>query len=205
MKLSQNSNDSLWQAARRLCGVYSTMSTAKVSPVVQARKAFHQEPLGYGEYLMITDPETRMVELGLELPPAPEPRGLYRPIVIVDGFAYASGHGPVLNDGGLIKGRVGVDLDREQGKHAARQVALAMLSSLKRELGSLNLVRRVVKVLGMVNSAPDFYDHPFVINGFSEVFADILGPNNGVAARSAVGMILPENIAVEVEAVFRLK
>ena len=154
---------------------------------------------------MITDPEARIVELGLELPPAPEPRGLYRPIVVVDHIVYASGHGPVMNDGSLMKGRVGADLNRDQGKAAARQVALAMLASLKREFTNLNRLRRVVKVLGMVNSAPDFYDHPFVINGFSEIFAELFGPNNGIAARSAVGMTLPENIVVEVEATFELK
>jgi enamine deaminase RidA (YjgF/YER057c/UK114 family) len=154
---------------------------------------------------MISDPEARMAELGLVLPPAPEPRGLYRPVVIVDHFVYVSGHGPVLNDGSLMKGRVGTDLNRDQGKAAARQVALTLLASLKRELTNLNRLRRVVKVLGMVNSAPDFHDHPYVINGFSEVFAELFGPNNGVAARSAVGMILPENIVVEVEATFELK
>lgn len=154
---------------------------------------------------MISDPETNLVELGLELPPPPEPRGLYRPVVIVDHFVYVSGHGPVLNDGSLMKGRVGTDLNRDQGKAAARQVALTMLASLKRELTSLNRLRRVVKVLGMVNSAPDFHDHPYVINGFSEIFAELFGPINGVAARSAVGMILPENIVVEVEATFELK
>jgi enamine deaminase RidA (YjgF/YER057c/UK114 family) len=157
---------------------------------------------------MLSDPEARMAELGLELPPAPEPRGLYRPVVIVDHLVYVSGHGPVLNDGSLMKGRVGTqqsDLSRDQGKAAARQVALTVLASLKRELTNLNRLRRVVKVLGMVNSASDFHDHPYVINGFSEVFAELFGPNNGVAARSAVGMILPENIVVEVEATFELK
>jgi enamine deaminase RidA (YjgF/YER057c/UK114 family) len=157
---------------------------------------------------MISDPEARIAELGLVLPPAPEPRGLYRPVVVVDHFAYVSGHGPVLNDGSLMTGRVGThshDLNRDQGKAAARQVALTMLASLKRELTSLNRLRRVVKVLGMVNSAPDFHEHPYVINGFSEIFAELFGPINGVAARSAVGMILPENIVVEVEATFELK
>jgi enamine deaminase RidA (YjgF/YER057c/UK114 family) len=154
---------------------------------------------------MISDPEARILELGLVLPPAPEPRGLYRPIVIVDHLVYVSGHGPVRNDGSLMQGRVGGDLDRDQGKAAARQVALAVLASLKRELTNLNRLRRVVKVLGMVNSAPDFHEQPYVINGFSEIFAELFGPINGVAARSAVGMILPENIVVEVEATFELK
>src|SRR5262245_32229919 len=99
---------------------------------------------------MFVDPEARIVEMGLELPPAPEPRGLYRPVVIVDRFVYVSGHGPVRSDGSLMTGRVGAELDREQGKLAARQVALTMLASLKRELTSLNRLRRIVKVLGMV-------------------------------------------------------
>jgi enamine deaminase RidA (YjgF/YER057c/UK114 family) len=153
---------------------------------------------------MPTDLETRLSQLGVELPPAPEPLGLYRPAVILDRLIYVSGHGPVRPDKSLMTGRVGAGLNRDEGKAAARQVALTMLSTLKRELGSLNRVRRIVKVLGMVNSAPDFYDHPYVMNGFSEVFAELLGPENGVAARSAVGMILPGNIVVEVEAIFEL-
>jgi len=100
---------------------------------------------------------------------------------------------------------VGKDLTLEQGKTAARQVGLAILATLRTELGNLARVKRLVKVLGMVNSAPDFYDHPKVINGCSELFAEVWGTENGIGARSAVGMgPLPGNIAVEIEAIFEL-
>ena len=149
--------------------------------------------------------ETRVTELKLEFPPAPKPMGVYRPVVIAGNLAYVSGHGPLKSDKTLITGRVGADLTPDQGKAAARQVGLAILATLRDHLGSLDKVKRVVKVLGMVNSAPDFFDHPKVINGCSELFADVWGPENGVGARSAVGLgPLPGNIAVEIEAIFEL-
>jgi enamine deaminase RidA (YjgF/YER057c/UK114 family) len=133
------------------------------------------------------------------------PVAVYKPLVVVDRMAYVSGHGPLRVDKTLITGVVGRDLSLEQGKAAARQVGLAILATLRKHLGGLNRVKRVVKVLGMVNTAPDFYDHPKVINGCSELFADIWGADNGVGARSAVGMgPLPGNIAVEIEAIFEL-
>lgn len=148
--------------------------------------------------------EENILKLGLELPPAPPPGGVYRPITIVNNMLYVSGHGPCLPDASLIKGVVGKDLTLEEGKHAARQVGLTMLSTLKDNLPDINKVKRVIKVLGMVNSAPDFHQHPMVINGFSELMAKVFGEENGLGARSAVGMILPGNIAVEVEAIFEL-
>jgi enamine deaminase RidA (YjgF/YER057c/UK114 family) len=148
--------------------------------------------------------ETRITELKLELPPAPKPVAVYRPLVVVDKLAYVSGHGPLKPDKTLIIGRVGTDLTLEQGHAAARQVGLAILATLRSELGSLDRVKRVIKILGMVNSAPDFLDHPKVINGCSELFADVWG-EDGIGARSAVGMgPLPGNIAVEIEAIFQL-
>jgi enamine deaminase RidA (YjgF/YER057c/UK114 family) len=151
------------------------------------------------------NPEATLKEAGLVLPPAPKPVGVYKPLVVVGQLAYVSGHGPFNADGTLIMGRVGVDLDLEAGKRAARQVGLTILSTLKNQLGSLDRVKRVVKVLGMVNCAPDFLDHPKVINGCSELFAEVFGPENGVGARSAVGMgSLPSNIAVEIEAIFEI-
>ena len=150
-------------------------------------------------------PETRLAELKLELPPAPKPLAVYRPMVACGNLAYVSGHGPLKPDKTLITGRVGSDLTLDQGKLAARQVGLAILATLRDQLGSLDKVKRLVKVLGMVNSAPDFLDHPKVINGCSELFRDVFGPENGVGARSAVGMgSLPGNIAVEIEAVFEI-
>ena len=150
--------------------------------------------------------EQRIIELKLELPTAPKPVAVYRPLVLANGLAYVSGHGPLKVDGSVIKGRVGADLDLAGGKAAARQVGLAILATLRSELGSLNRVKRLVKTLGMVNSAPDFYEHPKVINGFSELMAEVFGNENGIGARSAVGMgPLPGNIAVEIEAIFEVQ
>lgn len=151
------------------------------------------------------NPESRLRELKLELPPAPKPVAVYKPLIIVGNLAYVSGHGPLTADRSLITGRVGAELDLEAGKVAARQVGLAMLATLRSELGSLDRVKRVVKVLGMVNCTPDFPDHPKMINGCSELFAEVFGPESGIGARSAVGMgSLPGNIAVEIEAIFEL-
>jgi len=149
-------------------------------------------------------PSERVKELGLEFPPAPKPAGVYRPILVVDKFLYISGQGPVKNDGSLIIGRAGDDLDVEEAKLAARQVGLTMLSTIQTHYGSLDKIKRVVKVLGMVNSTPDFAKQPLVINGFSELMADVFGREHGIGVRSAVGMILPDNIPVEVEAMFEL-
>jgi enamine deaminase RidA (YjgF/YER057c/UK114 family) len=150
--------------------------------------------------------DQRFAELNLELPPAPKPVGVYKPIVIVGNLAYLSGHGPLRPDKSLIIGRVGADLSLEEGKLAARQVGLALLATLIAQLGSLDRVARVVKVLGMVNATPDFEAHPKVINGASELFAAVWGPDAGVGARSAVGMgSLPDNIPVEIEMIVELR
>ena len=149
--------------------------------------------------------EARLHELRLELPPAPKPLAVYKPLVVLGNVAYVSGHGPVRTDGSLIVGRVGETMDLDGGRAAARQVGLAILSTLRSELGSLDRVSRVIKLLGMVNCTPDFPDHPKVINGCSELFADVFGRERGIGARSAVGMgSLPGQIAVEIEAIFEL-
>jgi enamine deaminase RidA (YjgF/YER057c/UK114 family) len=149
--------------------------------------------------------DDRIAELKLELPPAPKPAGVYVPVVQVGNMLYVSGHGPLRNDGTLMTGRVGSDLTEDQGQAAARQVGLTILSTVKTQLGTLNKVERVVKVLGMVNAAPDFQKHPYVINGFSQLLVDVFG-EKGRGARSAVGMgSLPGNIPVEVEVIFQLK
>lgn len=143
--------------------------------------------------------------LGLTLPPAPSPLGVYKPYLIDGKYLYLSGHGPVQDDRSLIIGRIGDNMDIEKGKLAARQVALTMLSTIVTNLGSLDKVKRVIKVLGMVNCTPDFGRHPYVINGASELFAKIWGEENGIGVRSAVGMgSLPDNIPVEIEALFEL-
>ncbi|MDR1258918.1 MAG: RidA family protein [Tannerellaceae bacterium] len=146
-------------------------------------------------------------KLGLTLPPAPKPLGVYKPAFVVDGkYLYLSGHGTVQNDGSLIKGRIGRDITPEEGKLAARQVGLTMLSTIKSHLGSLNKVKRVIKVFGMVNCTPEFERHPYIINGCSELFASIWGDDNGVGTRSAVGFgSLPDNIPVEIEAIFEIQ
>jgi enamine deaminase RidA (YjgF/YER057c/UK114 family) len=149
-------------------------------------------------------PSIRVKELGLTFPPAPKPAGVYRPILVVDNFLYVSGHGPVRNDGTLMQGRVGYDLSIEEGKLAARQVGLTMFSSIQTHFGRLDKIKRVVKVLGMVNCTPDFKRHPLVINGFSELMVDVFGEENGIGVRSAVGMMLPDGIPVEIEAMFEL-
>jgi enamine deaminase RidA (YjgF/YER057c/UK114 family) len=149
--------------------------------------------------------EEKLAALGLELPPAPTPLGVYKPFLIDGKYLYLSGHGPVQNDKSLIIGRIGAALDMEQGKLAARQVGLTMLSTIKTHVGSLDKVKRVIKVLGMVNCTPDFERHPYIINGCSELFAAIWGEENGVGVRSAVGFgSLPDNIPVEIEALFEL-
>ena len=154
---------------------------------------------------MSTSPSERIKELGLVLPPAPPPAGVYRPILVVDNFLYVSGQGPVNLDGSLMKGRAGDDLNMDAAKLAARQVGLTMLSTITTHFGSLDHIERVVKVLGIVNCTPDFGKQPYVINGFSELMADVFGTENGIGVRSAVGMMLPENIPVEIEAMFQLK
>ncbi len=151
------------------------------------------------------DYDVRIKELNLQLPPVSAPKGLYRPLVIVDNLAYLSGHVSAHLDGSLIQGKVGGELDMEAGKLAARASGLSLLATLRNELGSLNKVKRVVKLFGMVNATPDFDKHPYVINGCSELMTEVFGPENGVGARSALGVAgLPGNCTVEIEAVFEL-
>jgi enamine deaminase RidA (YjgF/YER057c/UK114 family) len=149
--------------------------------------------------------DARVKELQLELPPAPKPAGVYKPVVQVGNLLYVSGHGPLNSDGTLTAGKVGRELTEEQGKAAARQVGLAILATLQAHLGSLNRIARTVKTLGMVNATPEFQRQPQVINGYSELMRDVFG-DDGVGARSAVGMgSLPGNIPVEIEAIFELR
>lgn len=151
-------------------------------------------------------PEENLRKLDITLPPAPKPLGVYKPFLKVGNMVYVSGHGTVQEDGTLIIGRIGRDMDIEAGKLAARQVGLAILATLKANLESLDEIDRVVKVLGMVNATSDFEKHPYIINGCSELFLDIWGEAKGVGVRSAIGMgTLPDNIPVEIEAQFLLR
>ena len=149
-------------------------------------------------------PSERIKELGLAFPPAPKPAGVYRPILVVDNFLYVSGQAPINMDGTKMQGRAGDNLTMEEAKLAARQVGLTMLSTILTHFGDIDQVKRVVKVFGMVNCTPDFQQQPLVINGFSELMADIFGNENGIGVRSAVGMMLPDGIPVEIEAMFQL-
>ena len=134
----------------------------------------------------------------------PKPMGVYKPIVVSGGMAYLSGHGPLLENGRVITGRLGLDLDVEAGFEAARVTGMGMLATLRNELGSLDRVKRLVKLLGLVRSTDSFDQQPAVINGCSELFRDVFGDDAGVAARSALGTnALPATICVEIEAIFR--
>jgi enamine deaminase RidA (YjgF/YER057c/UK114 family) len=149
--------------------------------------------------------DQQFTQTGLTLPPAPAPLGVYKPCLIDGKHLYLSGHGPFQNDKSLITGRIGNELDMEQGKLAARQAGLTMLSTIFTNLGSFNKIKRVIKVLGMVNCVSSFEKHPYIINGCSELFATVWGTENGVGVRSAVGVAsLPDNIPVEIEALFEL-
>jgi enamine deaminase RidA (YjgF/YER057c/UK114 family) len=150
--------------------------------------------------------EAKLAELGLRLPAPPEPKGVYRPLVIVGSLAFTAGHLPMRSDGSLITGRIGAELDQQAGYDAARRAGLAILATLRRELGSLDRVRRLVKVLGVVNCTADFDAQPAVINGCSELFIEVFGPEAGVGARSAIGTnTLPLGVPVEIEATFEIQ
>ncbi len=149
-------------------------------------------------------PSEKIKELNLVFPPAPQPAGVYRPLLVVDNFLYVSGQGTVKNDGTLMQGRLGDNMSMEEGQLAARQAGLTMLSTIQTHFGSLDNIKRIVKVLGMVNCTPEFTKQPLVINGFSELMADVFGTEHGIGVRSAVGMMLPDGIPVEVEAMFEL-
>jgi enamine deaminase RidA (YjgF/YER057c/UK114 family) len=155
---------------------------------------------------MPSKPETRLQELHLTLPPAPKPVAKYKTAVLAGNLLYVSGHGPAkLDASSPVAGKVGADLTPEQGKLAARLVGLNILATVRETLGSLDKVKRLVKTLGMVNAPADFKDQPQVINGFSELMAEVFGEDAGVGARSAVGMgSLPMNIPVEIECIFEV-
>ena len=151
-------------------------------------------------------PETRIQEMHLTLPTPAKPVAKYKMTVQVGNMLYVSGHGPAkIGDKAPLPGKVGSDLTLEQGKEVARSVGLNILATVRNALGSLDKVKRLVKTLGMVNCTPDFRDQPQVINGFSELMADVFGEDAGVGARSAVGMgSLPANIPVEIECIFEV-
>jgi enamine deaminase RidA (YjgF/YER057c/UK114 family) len=152
-----------------------------------------------------TDPEARLKELGIELITPSAPVANYVKAVRVGNMLYLSGHGPDKPGGGLVIGKVGSDLTLEQAQAAARLVGISLLSTIKAEVKDLNKVKRIVKVLGMVNAIPTFEQQPQVINGCSDLMVEVFG-ENGKHARSSVGVAsLPSNIPVEIEMIVELK
>jgi enamine deaminase RidA (YjgF/YER057c/UK114 family) len=148
----------------------------------------------------------KLAELKLASPSAPEPKGLYKSAIIAGNLLYTSGHLPVDASGKLITGRVGAELDAKAGYEAARLAGLGILATVKKQLGSLDRVARVLKIFGIVNSTADFTQQPAVVNGCSELFADVFGPDAGVGGRSAIGTnTLPLGVPVEIEAIFEIK
>ncbi len=149
--------------------------------------------------------EQKLERMGLEMPNLPTSKGIYQRCLTVGNLVYFSGHISVNTDGSFITGKLGDDLTEEQGYHAAKQCGLAILAALKEHLGSLDRVKQVVKLLGMVNATHDYKNHPVIINGCSQLFADLWGPERGVGVRSAVGMgSLPGNVAVEIEGIIEV-
>ncbi len=156
-------------------------------------------------YAQAQSPEERLAQLGITLPAAPAPAANYVNAVRAGNLLFLAGKGPSYPDGSRITGKLGQDLTVEQGYEAAKSVAIAHMAVLKSELGDLGKVKRIVKVLGMINSMPDFTDHSKVMNGYSDMMAEIF-VEKGKHARSSVGMCsLPFNIAVEVEVVVEVE
>lgn len=150
-------------------------------------------------------PEARLAELGIVLPPPPKPGGVYKPLVRVGNLAWVSGHGPCTDGENYMTGRVGADLTLEDGQEAARLTGLSLLATMRRELGSLDRVVRLVKTLALVNSTDDFTQQPAVINGFSNLFAEVFG-DDGIGARSAMATnTLPGGIPVEIEIILEVR
>ena len=151
-------------------------------------------------------PEARLESLGLSLPPPPAAVANYVGLVRVGRLAFVSGHGPVENGELTFIGKLGRDMDVETGQKAAQLTMLNLLATLAADLGGLDRVERVVKLLVMVNSAPDFAEQPFVANGASDLLVEIFGPERGRHARSAIGMgALPFGISVEIEGIFEVR
>eukprot|EP01089_Gocevia_fonbrunei_P009324 TRINITY_DN2153_c0_g1_i1.p1 TRINITY_DN2153_c0_g1~~TRINITY_DN2153_c0_g1_i1.p1 ORF type:complete len:178 (+),score=41.57 TRINITY_DN2153_c0_g1_i1:33-566(+) len=154
---------------------------------------------------METQPEDKLKELNITLPPLTQSIGLYKTVIVVGNVAYVSGHPPKASDGTFLTGKVGADIDIDGGVAAARACGLNILASLRAHFGSLNKVKRVIKLVGFVNCVDGFTQQPKVVNGCSELFKDVFGEQNGISARSAVGAnALPSNISVEVEGIFEI-
>lgn len=149
--------------------------------------------------------DARVKELNLELPPSSKILGVYKPVLVSGGLVYMAGQGPVRMDGTAVCGRLGENIQKEEGYQAARLAGLKTLGLLRDHFGTLDKIRRIVKTTGFVNATPDFHDHPAIVNGFSELMRDVFGPENGIGARTALGIAsLPLGWAVEVDAIFEV-
>ncbi len=169
------------------------------------KKAEEPEPVEQEQTDTDYDPEGKLAELNIQLPVSPAPIANFVSAVRTGNLVFLSGQGPLKKDGTLVTGVVGEDLDIEQGYEAARFTGINLLAALKAEVGNLNKVKRIVKVLGMVNAATDFKEHPKVINGHSDLMVEVFG-ERGKHARAAVGMgSLPGNIAVEIEMIVEVE
>jgi enamine deaminase RidA (YjgF/YER057c/UK114 family) len=172
---------------------------------ISCRNVAQETPVSGNATLPEQNVETRLAAIGIQLPPVSPPIANYVNSVRTGNLVFMAGKGPQFPDGTYITGKVGADLTVEQGYEAARLTGINLLAALKAEVGDLNKVVRIVKVLGMVNGTPDFKDHPKVINGFSDLMVEIFG-EKGKHARAAVGMgSLPDNIAVEIEMIVEVQ
>jgi enamine deaminase RidA (YjgF/YER057c/UK114 family) len=162
-------------------------------------------PSAIGHEASLMSPEQRLGQLGLDLPELPPvPVGNFANAVVIGSLLYVSGQGPVTADGRAMTGKVGDTVGVAEAYQHARLAGLNLLAVARQQVGELSTIRRVVKLFGMVNAAPDFAEHPKVINGCSDLFTEVFGPQ-GVHARSSVGMgSLPNNITVEIEAIFEI-
>lgn len=174
------------------CGNDNARSSAEEMPVAKAQQG-------------APDVMAKLTELGITLPEVSPPVANYVNAVQTGSLVFLAGKGPLKDDGNYVTGKVGQDLTQEEGYEAARRTAIVQLAALKAEIGDLNRVKRIVKVLGMVNAAPDFTNHPEVVNGFSDLMVEVFG-DRGRHARAAVGMgSLPRNIAVEIEMIVEVE
>ena len=149
--------------------------------------------------------EEKLKSLGLSLPPCPKPQANYVPGLVYNGLLYLSGQGPMLEDGSMAKGVVGLDFTLQQANFHARRTGLVLLSAAQQVLGSLDRVARVINVYGMVNGTKDFFDQPEVINGCSDLFVEVFG-ESGMHTRAAVGVgNLPRGISVEITAIMAVR
>jgi len=172
--------------------------------MIGCKKEVSKTEIAKGQKIII-DVEQRLKELGIELYPPDAPVANYVQTVRTGNLVFLAGHGPRKPEGGYITGKVGRDIDIEQGKEAARLTAISLLSSLKAEIGDLNKVRRIVRVFGMVNTDESFTAHPQVINGCSDLLVSLFG-DRGKHVRAAVGMVsLPMNISTEIEMIVEVQ